>query len=163
MSVRRISYSMPSFHTFAVNNPINENHHLKRRIIFEDIPSEQKFLAPIIESRREGLAVEIRHRSFWKEEKYITMVEPYFVRLTMGAPFSTIICPRDTISSRKSFLTGMKSRPYLLLIRGYMQWLTGTVAEMYGHPAGHGQEAVEEGHCQSDVPHSACRRNILPL
>jgi len=41
--------------TFAVNNFINESHQLKRRILFEDIPSGQRYLTPIIEAMRDGV------------------------------------------------------------------------------------------------------------
>lgn len=41
--------------TFAVNNLINESHHLKRRILFEEIPSGRKYLTPVIEAMRDGL------------------------------------------------------------------------------------------------------------
>ena len=67
--------------TFAVNNLINESHHLKRRIVFEQIPSGQKFLTPIIEAMRDGLSVEIRYKSFWRQDEYTTEVEPYFVKV----------------------------------------------------------------------------------
>lgn len=43
--------------TFAVNNLINESHHLKRRILFENILSGRQFLTPIIEAMRDGLEV----------------------------------------------------------------------------------------------------------
>ena len=67
--------------TFAVNNLINESHHLKRRIVFEQIPSGQKFLTPIIEAMRDGLSIEITYKSFWKQTEYTTEVEPYFVKV----------------------------------------------------------------------------------
>lgn len=43
--------------TFAVNNLINESHKLKHRILFENIPSGQKFLTQIIEAMRDGKTV----------------------------------------------------------------------------------------------------------
>ena len=67
--------------TFAVNNLINESHHLKRRIMFEQIPSGQKFLTPIIEAMRDGLSLEITYKSFWRQSEYTTEVEPYFVKV----------------------------------------------------------------------------------
>jgi hypothetical protein len=54
--------------TFAVNNLINETQKIKHRIIFENIHSGQHFLAPIIESMRDGLTIEITYQSFWKDE-----------------------------------------------------------------------------------------------
>lgn len=67
--------------TFAVNNIINESHQLKRRIIFEQIPSGQKFLSALIEAMRDGKVMELQYKSFWRQDKYTTEVEPYFVKV----------------------------------------------------------------------------------
>lgn len=67
--------------TFAVNNLINESHHLKRRIMFEQIPSGQKYLTPIIEAMRDGRALEMTYKSFWRQSRYDTEVEPYFIKV----------------------------------------------------------------------------------
>jgi hypothetical protein len=67
--------------TFAVNNLINESHKLKNRILFEKIPSGQHFLTPIIEAMRDGLAIEITHQSFWRDEPYTFEIEPYCVKI----------------------------------------------------------------------------------
>ena len=67
--------------TFAVNNLINESHHLKHRIMFEQIPSGQKFLTPVIEAMRDALSIEITYKSFWRQTEYATEVEPYFVKV----------------------------------------------------------------------------------
>jgi hypothetical protein len=50
--------------TFAVNNLINESHHLKRRILFEEIPSGQRFLTTIIEAMRDELTLEVTYQGF---------------------------------------------------------------------------------------------------
>lgn len=67
--------------TFAVNNLINESHHLKRRIVFEQIPSGQKYLTPLIEAMRDGLTVELQYKSFWRQDEYAVEVEPYLVKI----------------------------------------------------------------------------------
>ena len=67
--------------TFTVNNLINEAHHLKRRIVFEQIPSGQKFLTPLIESMRDSQAVILRYKSFWRQDEYYVEVEPYLVKV----------------------------------------------------------------------------------
>lgn len=67
--------------TFAVNNLINENHYLKRRIIFEQIPSGQKFLTPLIESMRDSRTVILQYKSFWRQDEYAVEVEPYLVKV----------------------------------------------------------------------------------
>ena len=67
--------------TFAVNNLINESHHLKRRILFEQIPSGQKHLSTIIEAMRDSRILEMTYKSFWRQDKYTVEVEPYFVKI----------------------------------------------------------------------------------
>lgn len=67
--------------TFAVNNLINESHKLKQRILFEKIPSGQKFLMPIIEAMRDNLSIEICYQSFWYERAYTFEVYPYCVKV----------------------------------------------------------------------------------
>lgn len=55
--------------TFAVNHLINESHHLKRRILFEEIPSGQRFLTQIIEAMRDNLTLELTYQSFWNNAR----------------------------------------------------------------------------------------------
>lgn len=67
--------------TFAVSNLINESHHLKHRILFEEIPSGQKSLTPIIEAMRDGVCVELTYKPFWDESFFVVKVEPYCVKV----------------------------------------------------------------------------------
>ena len=67
--------------TFAVNNLINESHHLKRRILFEEIPSGQRFLTPIIEAMRDGVTLMLTYRSFNMENPVTFEVQPYCVKV----------------------------------------------------------------------------------
>lgn len=67
--------------TFAVNNLIHESHHLKRRILFEEIPSGQRFLTSIIEAMRDSLRMEMTYHSFWHEESLTFEVEPFCVKV----------------------------------------------------------------------------------
>ena len=67
--------------TFAVNNLINESHHLKRRILFEEIPSGQKYLTTIIEAMRDGLTVMLTYQSFNKKHPHTFEVYPYCVKV----------------------------------------------------------------------------------
>ncbi len=66
--------------TFAVNNLINESHKLKERILFENIPSGQQYLTPIIEAMRDGLKLEITYQSYWSDAATFE-IEPYFVKV----------------------------------------------------------------------------------
>ena len=67
--------------TFAVNHLINESHHLKWRILFEEIPSGQRFLTQIIEAMRDNLTLEIIHQSFWSDTVSTFEVAPYCVKV----------------------------------------------------------------------------------
>lgn len=67
--------------TFAVNNLINESHHLKRRILFEEIPSGRKYLTPIIEAMRDGLEIELYYQSYWYEELSTYTLQPYCIKV----------------------------------------------------------------------------------
>lgn len=67
--------------TFAVNNLINESHNLKRRILFEEIPSGQRFLTTIIEAMRDGESLMLTHRAFHKSDASTLEVYPYCVKI----------------------------------------------------------------------------------
>ncbi len=67
--------------TFAVNNLINESHKLKQRILFENIPSGQQFLTPIIEAMRDGVTITMDYQSYKMNEALEFEVKPYFVKV----------------------------------------------------------------------------------
>jgi len=67
--------------TFAVNNLINETQKIKHRILFENIPSGQHFLASVIEAMRDNLTIEITYQSYWKDEPKTFEIEPYLVKI----------------------------------------------------------------------------------
>ncbi len=67
--------------TFAVNHLINESHHLKRRILFEEIPSGQRFLTTVIEAMRDSRTLELTYCSFWRTEASTFEVEPFCVKV----------------------------------------------------------------------------------
>lgn len=66
--------------TFAVNNLINESHALRERILFEHIPSGQKYLLPIVEAMRDGAVLEVDYEPFWGDGFTMTL-HPYFVKV----------------------------------------------------------------------------------
>ncbi len=67
--------------TFAVNHLINESHHLKRRILFEEIPSGQRFLTQIIEAMRDNRTLEMSYQSFWNDTPRTFEAAPYCVKV----------------------------------------------------------------------------------
>lgn len=67
--------------TLAVNNLINESHHLKERILLEDIPSGRRYLTLLIEAMRDNLVVEITYQSYRKNTPNTFEIEPYCVKV----------------------------------------------------------------------------------
>lgn len=67
--------------TFTINNLISESQKLKNRIQFEDTPSGQQYLTPIIEAMRDSKKMEITYQSYWKEYTSTFEIEPYFVKI----------------------------------------------------------------------------------
>lgn len=67
--------------TFTVNNLINESYYLKRRILFEDIPSGRQYLTPVIEAMRDSVEIRIVHQSFWRNAPEGYTVRPYCVKV----------------------------------------------------------------------------------
>jgi hypothetical protein len=67
--------------TFAVNNLIHESHSLNDRILFEEIPSGQRFLASIIEAMRDEFCIEINYRAFWMDEPALIKIRPFCVKI----------------------------------------------------------------------------------
>lgn len=67
--------------TFAVNNLINESHQLKRRIVYEEVPSGQRFLTQIIEAMRDEVKLRIEYHSFAREQAHSFLVSPMCVKI----------------------------------------------------------------------------------
>jgi hypothetical protein len=66
--------------TLAVNNFINESHKLRHRILFEYIPSGERFLTSIIESMRDERCLMLEYHSFWSEPRTLE-IAPYCVKV----------------------------------------------------------------------------------
>lgn len=67
--------------TMSVSNLLIDNQHMKDRILLEDIPSGQEYLADIIEAMKNGYSLNMTYRSYWREESNTFVVEPYCVKL----------------------------------------------------------------------------------
>lgn len=67
--------------TFTVSNLIQESGSIKDRIIFEDIPSGRKYLAPIIEAMRKNSVLDITYQSFNKMRAFSFAINPYCVKV----------------------------------------------------------------------------------
>lgn len=67
--------------SLSISNLISESHKLKHRILFEHIPSGQRFLTSIIEAMRDGIAVEITYKSYRVGHGVTFPIEPYCVKV----------------------------------------------------------------------------------
>lgn len=67
---------------FAVNNVLNGNRTLKGRVIYEDIPSGEKFLLPILDAMRLGHEIDIVYTPFYRSEPKLHHVQPYAVKVS---------------------------------------------------------------------------------
>lgn len=67
--------------SFAVNNILNGNRTLEGRVIYEDIPSGEKFLLPILDAMRQGREIDILYTPFYRSEPKLHHVQPYAVKV----------------------------------------------------------------------------------
>lgn len=67
--------------SFAVNNILNGNRALEGRVIYEDIPSGEKFLLPILDAMRQEREIDILYTPFYRSEPKLHHVQPYAVRV----------------------------------------------------------------------------------
>ena len=54
--------------SLSVNNMLNETKDMRERILFEKIPSSQKWLPVIVNAMRDGKVIEMTYQSFWRDE-----------------------------------------------------------------------------------------------
>lgn len=67
--------------SLSLNNLLNESRDMKDRIIFEKIPSSQKWLTTIVKAMRDGRAIKITYKSFWRDEESTFVAYPYCLKL----------------------------------------------------------------------------------
>ena len=65
----------------GVNSLLKDSKKLRDRILFEHVPSGEKFLAPIIEALRDHYSIQITHQGFGKPRPYTFVVEPYCLKM----------------------------------------------------------------------------------
>ena len=64
----------------SLNSLLNESAGLKDRIIFENVPSSQKYLATVIQAIRDKKVIYVTYKSFRKQAPETLVLEPYFLR-----------------------------------------------------------------------------------
>lgn len=67
--------------TISVSNLLIDNQHMKDRILLENVPSGQEYLANIIGAMKKGHCINMTYQSYWREEGNTFTVEPYCVKL----------------------------------------------------------------------------------
>ena len=67
--------------TMSVNNTLLENKSLSGRILLEDIPSGQDYLATIMEAMKKSKQLEITYKGYWSDREHTFPVAPYCVKL----------------------------------------------------------------------------------
>ncbi|WP_289748364.1 WYL domain-containing protein [Paramuribaculum intestinale] len=66
---------------FAVNNVLNGNRALQGRVIYEDIPSGEKFLQPILDAMRQNREIDLLYTPFYRSAPKLHQVQPYAVKV----------------------------------------------------------------------------------
>ena len=67
--------------TMSVNNTLLENKTLNERILLENIPSGQDFLATVMRAMKKSKLLEITYKGYWSEYEHTFPVAPYCVKL----------------------------------------------------------------------------------
>jgi hypothetical protein len=81
--------------TFAVNNLINESRRLKHRILFEHIPSGERFLIPLVEAMKSGTRVEITYQSYRHDRPCTFEIEPCCMKVFKKRWYAVARSPND--------------------------------------------------------------------
>ena len=69
------------FESFSVNNLLNESEGLRDRILFENIPSSQRWLSAILDAMKDDRAIEMTYQSFNRTEPHTFLAHPYCLKL----------------------------------------------------------------------------------
>ena len=67
--------------SLSMNNLVNEAGGLRDRILFEKIPSSQKWLLPIVGAMKDGNTIKITYQSYTRTEPNTFMAHPYCLKL----------------------------------------------------------------------------------
>lgn len=67
--------------TISVNNTLIENKSLSDRILLENIPSGQDYLATIMEAMKKSKVLDVTYKSYWSDREHAFQITPYCVKL----------------------------------------------------------------------------------
>ena len=66
---------------FSVNELLNDKKNLAGKILYEHVPSDEKFLAPIIEALSDECVIMLTYQGFGKPRPHTFPVEPYCLKM----------------------------------------------------------------------------------
>ncbi len=98
--------------SYATLNQIQADNKLEERIIFEDIPSGQTWLAPIAEAMRNDRVLLITHQGFGKPEPNTFEIEPYFLKVVKRRWY---VVARSPYYSERNMKRGVKPNDVYLV------------------------------------------------
>ena len=64
----------------SLNNILSESASMKDRILFEDVPSGQRFLVPVMKAMKEGHMIQVKYKSFRKENIDDRYLNPFCLK-----------------------------------------------------------------------------------
>lgn len=67
--------------TISVNNTLIENKSLSDRILLENIPSGQDYLATIMEAMKQSKVLDVTYKGYWSDREHSFPIAPYCVKL----------------------------------------------------------------------------------
>ena len=67
--------------SMSANNLLKDSEELSDRILFEPVPSGEKFLTPIIEAMRDMTAINMKYQGFTRQKPATFSVEPYCLKV----------------------------------------------------------------------------------
>ena len=67
--------------SLSMSNLLNESKDMRDRILFEKIPSSQRWLSTIVNTMRDGKAIEMTYQTFWQDEPSTFTAHPYCLKL----------------------------------------------------------------------------------
>lgn len=67
--------------SLTMNNLLNESRDMRERILFDKIPSSQRWLSVIVNSMRDGKVIEMTYQSFWRDVPNTYKAKPYCLKL----------------------------------------------------------------------------------
>ena len=72
---------MRMLNLMSINNLLKDSRELSDQILFEPVPSGEKFLAPIIEAMRDKTAILLTYQGFTHDDPSTFPVEPYCLKM----------------------------------------------------------------------------------